>query len=88
MKKYESWAQGFRYYKQLKAMVVLNDYGSWVESSRCYAQLNIVDNLNDSGSRELKPLDTMNNLGLRIIWMIPCDKLGVVDDINDFKSWA
>ena len=47
-------------------MVDLNDYGL-CESSRCYAQLNLVDDMNDSRSHELRPLYTMNNLGLLII---------------------
>ena len=55
-----------------------------------------VDDMNDLGSHELRPLDAMNNLGLRVIWMIlgwekgsKCyEKLRVVDDMNDSSLWA
>ena len=69
-------------------MIDLNDYGSWSKSSKGYAQLNIVGDMNNLGSHELKHLDTMNNLGLWTVWLILCDELMVVDDMNDFRSWA
>ena len=69
MNNYRSWAQGFRYYKKLRAMVDLS---------------NIVDDMNDLGSCELRPLDTMNNSNLLMLWMILCHELKVLDDMNDF----
>ena len=41
-----------------------------------------MDDVNNSGSHDLKPLDTMNYLGLRMIWMILCHELKPVDDMN------
>ena len=40
----------------------------------------------DSRSRELRPLNTMKNLGLLMIRVILYDELRVVDDLNDFGS--
>ena len=65
-------------------MVDLSNYRSWAQSSRCYVQLNIVDDMNDLGSCELRPLDTMNNSNLLMLWMILCHELKVLDDMNDF----
>ena len=42
--------------------------------------------MNDLGSRELRLLDTMNNLVLWMICTILCHKLMVVDDMNDSGS--
>ena len=52
--------------------------------------------MNNLVSRDLRPLDAMNNLGLRMIWIIlgheygfKCyEKLRVVDDVEDSRSWA
>ena len=30
-----SWAQGFRYYEKLKAMVDMNDFELWAQDSIC-----------------------------------------------------
>ena len=56
-----------------------------------------MDDTNDSGSHELRPLDGMNNSGVRMIWMIlghetkalKCyEQHRLIVDINDSKSWA
>ena len=67
MNDFGSWTQGSRQNEQLK---VMDDFVSWAQDPRCYEHLIIVDDINDAGSRDLRPLDSMNNLGLRIIWMI------------------
>ena len=41
------------------------------QGCECYEQLRVVDDMNDLGSRELRPLDAMNNSELWIIWTIP-----------------
>ena len=48
----------------------LNDFGSWAQDPRCYEHLIIMDDMNVSRSCDLRPLDAMSNLGLRMIWMI------------------
>ena len=45
----------------------MNDFRSWAHGSKCYEQLRVMDNLE---SYELRPLNAMNNKGLRMIWMI------------------
>ena len=37
------------------------------QAYRCYEQIIIVDDMNDSGSRDLRPLDAMNNSRLSMI---------------------
>ena len=57
---FESWAQGFRWYEQLKGVDDMSYSKSWGQGYGCYEQLNIVDGINDLGSHELTPLDAMN----------------------------
>ena len=70
MNDFGSWAQGFIWYEHLKAVVDMNDFELWAQGSRCYEQLRVMNDMNNSGSSELRPLDSMNNIGLRIIQMI------------------
>ena len=53
----------------------INESLLWAQGSRFYEQLKVVDDMNNSWSYELKPLDAMNNLGLRV-------------EMNDSRSWA
>ena len=39
----------------------MNESVWWVRGSRCYEQLKVAYDMNYLGSRELKPLDAMNN---------------------------
>ena len=32
----ESWAQGSRYYEQLRAMIDMNNFESWAQGFKCY----------------------------------------------------
>ena len=57
-------------------------YGLLAKGFECDDQLKVVDDMNDSGSHELKPLDTMNCLGMWIIWMILRHELKPLDDLN------
>ena len=64
----ETWMTPSReLHEQLKAMDDMNYPRSWAQ---CYELLKVVDDMNNSGSRELRPLNAMNNSGLWIIWMI------------------
>ena len=60
----KSWAQGLRYYVELRALDDMNTFRSWPQGFKCYEQLRVADGMNDLGSRELKVLDTINNWGL------------------------
>ena len=62
-----SSTQGYRCYEQLKAMDDMSYFGSLAQGFGCYEQLKVVDDMNGLGSREPRPLDGMNNLG---VWMI------------------
>ena len=63
---------------ELKALDTINNSGLWMNKQlrvMClrpgrYEHFIIVDDMNDSKSHDLKPLNAMNNLGLRMIWMI------------------
>ena len=48
----------------------MKDFKSCALGSRCYEQLRVVNDMNYSGSRDLRPLDAMNNSRLRMIWTI------------------
>ena len=61
------WVKSSICYEQLKDMNDTNNSMLWALGSRCYDKLKVVDDMNDSRSRELKPLDDMNNLGLQVI---------------------
>ena len=67
---FESWAQGFRCYEQLRVVDDMSYSRLWAQGYGCYEQLNVVDGINDSGSHELTPLDDINNSGLRTTLMI------------------
>ena len=64
--------------------------GSWAQGSRCYKQLMVVDDMNDPGSRELSPLNTMNNLRHWAIWTILGWELVVLNFMNNsgLKTWT
>ena len=64
------WAQDTRGYENLMVMDDMKDSGSWAQGSRCYEQLIVVGDMNDLVSHDLRPLDAMNSLRLRIISMI------------------
>ena len=57
----ELWAHDSRYYEQLKDVLDMNNFGLWAQGFGCYEQLRVIDDMNDSRSRELRPLDAMNN---------------------------
>ena len=44
------WAQGSRYYEQLRVVVDTNDSSSWAHDSKCYEQLKAMNDINYSGS--------------------------------------
>ena len=83
-----SCAYSSRCYEQLKAMDDMCHSGSWAQGYGCFERLSIVNDMNYLISRELRPLDTMSNLGLCMILMIMCHHLRVVDDMNDSEFWA
>ncbi|RVW86075.1 Retrovirus-related Pol polyprotein from transposon 17.6 [Vitis vinifera] len=49
---------------KLKVVIDMKDSGSGAQGSRSYETLKVVDGMNELGSRELKPLDSMNQSGL------------------------
>ena len=51
-------------------MVDMSKYRSWAQGSKCYEQLRTMVDMNDSRSWAERPLDVMNNFGLRMIWVI------------------
>ena len=65
-----SWAHGSRCYEQLKVVVNVKDSKSCAQGSRCYEKFGVLNDMNDSRSPDLRPLDAMNNLRLRMTWMI------------------
>ena len=77
-----SWAAGSRCYEQLKVVVDMKDFELGAIGSRCYEQLGVVDDMNDLRSRDLRPLDAMNNSRLRMIWTILSCKLMTLNDKN------
>ena len=91
-----SQVKGSKCYEQFKDLDDMNDSMWWGQGSRCYEQFRVVDDMNDLGSHEVRYLDAMSNLGLRVIWTIlgrgegsKCyEQLRVVDDMNDLRSWA
>ena len=50
MKDSRLWAQGSRFYEQLKVVGEINNFGSWSQAYRCYEQLFTVVDMNDFGS--------------------------------------
>ena len=48
MKDFELWAQGIRFYEQLKVVNDMKDFGSWAQGFRFYEQLKVVDDMNNS----------------------------------------
>ena len=46
-----------------------------------------MDGINDSGSHDLKPLDAMNNSGLRMIIMILGPMPMTLNDMNRSELW-
>ena len=46
-----------------------------------------MDGINDSGSHDLKPLDAMNNSGLRMIIMIFGPMPMTINDMNRSELW-
>ena len=65
----------------------MNDSKSWAEGSRCYEQLKVMDDMNILGSYEMRPLDAMNNLGIRMIWMILGHKPMSLNVMNNLGLW-
>ena len=65
-----SWVKGSRFYEQVRDMDDMNDSMWWAQGSRCYEKLKVVDDMNNLDSHKLRPLDAMNNLGLRVIWTV------------------
>ena len=82
MNDFGSWAQGFRGYEQLKIVVDMKNSESYAQGSRCYEQLRVLDDMNDSWSRDLRPLDGMDNSRLRITWMILGCQPMTLNDVN------
>ena len=60
MNNFGSWAQGSRWYEQLKVVDDMSYSGLWAQGDGCYQQLSIMDEMNDSISYELMPLDIMH----------------------------
>ena len=60
----------------------------WAQGCGCFEQLNIIDDMNDLRAHELRLLEAMSSLGLLMIWMILHQELKVVDDMNNYRSWA
>ena len=66
-----SWAQGSRYYTQLRVVIDMNDSRSWANDSKCYEQLKVVNDINYSRSwakgygcyKQLSTMDDMKDLG-------------------------
>ena len=78
-----SWAQGSRYYEQLRAMVDMKDFKLWAQGSRFYEQLRVIGDMNNSGSYELRHLDAMNNIRLRVVRMILGHELMILNAMNN-----
>ena len=76
---YQSWAQGFRSYEQLKALLDMNGSQSWAQAFR----------MNNSRlwltwkalGHELKPLDAMHNSQLSMTWNTQGCELRTPDDM-------
>ena len=64
-------------------MDYMSYYRSWAQGSGWYEQLKVVNDMNDLGSRELKPLDVMNNSGLWMIWKILGHELEALETMNN-----
>ena len=68
-------------------MVNMNDSELWAQGSRCYEQLKVMDDMNSLGSYEMRPLDAMNNLGIRMIWMILSHEPMSLNVMNNLGLW-
>ena len=64
-----------------------HDYRSWSQGSRCYEQLRVRDDMTNSRSNELRHLDAMNNIGLRMIRMIFGRKSMILNAMNNSGLW-
>ena len=82
---FESWAQGFRCYEQLRVVDDMSYSRSWAQAYGCYEQLNVVDGVNDSRSHEHTPL--MTNSGLRMTLMILGPKPMALNAMNSLELW-
>ena len=60
---------------------------SWAYNFGCYEELKVLDDMNDLGFHELNPLDAMNNLRLRMIWMIFGREPIALSDMNNLRLW-
>ena len=68
---------------ELRAIDAMNDSESWAHGSKCYKQLKTMIDMNNLASCELKALDTLNNSGLWMIWMILGLELKDLDALNN-----
>ena len=65
----------------------MKDFKSCALGSRCYEQLRVVNDMNYSGSRDLRPLDAMNNSRLRMISMILIREPMDLNAMNNLALW-
>ena len=76
---------------ELKALVELKDSELWAQGSRYYEQLRFVDDMNNLGSCELRPLDSMNSLGLWMTWTTLGHEHKALDAFNNlgygWREW-
>ena len=87
MNNYGLWVKGYRCYEQFRDVDDMNDFIWWAQGSRWYEQLKVMDDMNHLESCELRPLDGMNIIALRVIWMILGHEEKAPNVMNNSRLW-